>query len=74
MPLTTNLRRKRLASRAVASAAITAGALILRFTPTSGYDDGWFDPKWWVEVGAVGLLAWGAFHLLRRRPAELEDE
>jgi len=67
MQISTNLRRKRTISPTMAWAAVYAGILIVLFTPPSGHDDGWFDPKFWLLVGGVGLVAWGSLQRVRKR-------
>ena len=66
--LTTNLRPRPRRTTLVPSIAIVVGGLIIRFVPFSGYDDGWLDPRFLIDVGAVGLMAWAAIQLVRRRP------
>ena len=71
-----NLQSQSAPSMLATYVPLVTGALIVKFTPISGHDDGWLDPKWWLLLAGWALLAWGTLQQLRRwrRPdAETPD-
>jgi hypothetical protein len=66
MQLAANLKSRKRPGLLACYAPAIVGTLILSFTPISGYDDGWLDPKWWLLFTGWALLGWASLRFFRR--------